>query len=287
MSQPSLSDIQKWMMSAITSPGGLQKGLQLARNHFDLNEDEIVAQSGGARSVTRLSIYAQGYWLRLLECLRADFPALRYVMGDELFDFFAKAYIWNHPSTSTTLFDLGVGFADFLQDTQSSKVTDPEQLNPNLLLPLDVAKLERTRVEVSRARGFEGRGITANPNPLAFLSEPNLKIEAAPCLGLVSLSFPLIDFMDAIDCKQENPTIPEPRSNFVAISRIRYRVTMSEVEPWQYSFLKAAKEYSSLYDCALKCSEETNNSLDEILAQLVVWFPLALSSGFLAIEIGF
>ncbi len=286
MSQLRLSDIQNWMMTAIASPGGLQNGLHLARKRFHLNEDEIVAQSGDATPVTRLGIYARGYWLRLLDCLRADFPALGYVMGAEVFDFFAKAYIWNYPSTSTTLFDLGAGFADFLQRTQSSRIADPEKVDPNLVLPLDLAKLERARVEASRARGLEDKAMAANPNPLAFLSDSDLKLKAVPCLHLVSLSFPLIDFMEAIDRKQENPTIPEPRPNLVAISRLRYRVTMLEVEPWQYYFLKAAKECSSPYDCAVKCSEKTNNSLDEILAQLVLWFPLALSSGFLAIDSG-
>lgn len=273
------------MMSAIASPGGLENGLHLARDRFHLHEDEIVTRSVGATPARRLGIYARGYSLRLLECLRADFPALRYVMGDELFDFFAQTYIWNHPSTSTTLFDLGAGFADFLQKTQSSKVADPEKVDPNLLLPLDLAKLERGRVETSRARGLEGKPMAANPNPLAFLSDPDLKIETPPCLRLVPLSFPLIEFMEAIDRLQENPKIPEPRHNLVAISRVRYRVIMWEVEPWQYSFLKAAKECSSPYDCAVKCSSEADKSLDEVLGQLVLWFPLALSSGFLAIDI--
>lgn len=82
MNQPTLLDIQRWMMTAIASPGGLQNGLHLAHKTFDLKEDEIVARSGDATPATRLGIYAQGYWLRLLECLRADFPALRYVMGN-------------------------------------------------------------------------------------------------------------------------------------------------------------------------------------------------------------
>jgi len=284
MNQPGLSEIQNWMMTVIASGGGLQNGLHLARNRFHFNEDEIVAPSGGAIPMTRLGIYAQGYCLRLLECLRADFPALRYVMGEELFDFFAKAYIWNHPSISTTLFDLGAGFADFLQKTQSSRVTNPEKVDTNMVLPLEIAKLERARVEVSRARGVEGC-VPGDPNPLTFFSDPNLKIKVTPCLRLVSLSFPLINFIKAIDRKQENLIFPEPRSNLVAISRIQYRVTMSEIEPWQYFFLKAAKKCSSPYDCAVKTSEETNNSLDEILAQLVLWFPLALSSGFLVIDI--
>lgn len=284
MSQLSLSDTQKWMMSAIAFGGDLQNGLHAANKGFHLDEDEILVSDYGATNHIRLGIYAQGYWLRLLECLRADFPALRYIMGEELFDFFAKGYIWNHPSTSTTLFDLGAGFADFLQNTQSSKVYDSENIDPNLVLPLDIAKLERARVEVTRAKGLEKREMPFLDNPLAFLSEPNFKIETPQSLRLVSLSFPLIDFMQAIDRKHEKPIIPEFKPNLVAIARMGYRVTMSEIEPWQYSFLKAAQQISGAYDCAVKSSEETNNSLDEILAQLVVWFPLALSSGFLTID---
>ncbi|QSJ15512.1 putative DNA-binding domain-containing protein [Nostoc sp. UHCC 0702] len=284
MSQPMLSDIQKWLMTAITSPGGLQNGLHLARNRFCLNEDEIIAQSGGAIPLTRLGIYAQGYWLRLLECLRADFPALRYVMGEELFDFFAKAYIWNHPSTSTTLFDLGAGFADFLQKTQSSRGADPEKLELTLALPLDVAKLERTCTEAIRAKGLEGKSMSVNLEPLAFLSRYDLKIQVAPCLRLINLSFPLINFLEAIERGEENPALPEPKPCHIAITRIRYRVYMSEIQSWQYYFLKSAEAYSSPYDCATKCSQESDKPLDDILSQLVLWLPLALNSGFLTID---
>ena len=276
-----LSNLQRWMMTIITTTGGLPNGLRLAQDQFHLDPKEIVAWPGGATPLTRLDIYAQGYLIRLLECLRADFPALRYVMGEELFDFFAKAYIWNHPSTSTTLFTLGSGFADFLQKTQSSRVAADEEMELTLRLPLDLAKLERARTEVIRAKGLEGRSRYVNLDPLAFLSRPNLKIEVAPCLRLVNLSFPAIDLLEAIERGEKNPKIPEPRASLVAITRTRYRVKMSELQPWQYSFLKAAKADSSPYNCAAKCSQESGKTLDKVFAQLVLWLPLALNSGFL------
>ncbi len=46
----------------------------------------------------RLDIYANGYRLRLIEVLDADYPALRSLAGDDLFDQVATAYIDSHTS---------------------------------------------------------------------------------------------------------------------------------------------------------------------------------------------
>lgn len=283
MSLAKLSEIQRWMMTVITNVNGLEHGLQLAQDHFELNENQIVTQTDNIEAASRLDIYAQGYLLRLLECLGADFPALRYVMGEELFQFFARAYIGNYPSTSTTLFDLGADFADFMQKTQNPRVAQAKAEDLAMTLPIDLARLERARTEVTRARGLEKKSPSVSLEPMAFLTGYDLKIEGSPCLRLVNLSFPLIDLLEAIDREVENPTIPEPRSCFVAITRIRYRVNMSEIEPWQYFFLKSAATTSSPYDCAVKSSQESGKSLDYILAELLLWLPLALNSGFLTV----
>lgn len=43
----------------------------------------------------RLDIYARGYVLRLLECLRAEFPILLALVGDQVFEMFASSYVWS------------------------------------------------------------------------------------------------------------------------------------------------------------------------------------------------
>lgn len=281
MSLAPLSDIQRWMMTVITDVNGLDHGLHLAQENFALNEQQIVSQISTIEPTTRLDIYAQGYLLRLLECIRADFPALHYVMGEELFTFFAKAYIGNFPSTSTTLFDLGAGFAEFIQNTQSSQIIKSQTETLALTLPLDLARLERARTEVIRAQGLEGQAMSASLEPMALLTGSDVHIKVAPCLRLVNLSFPLIDLLEAIDREDENPIIPEPQLSFVAITRIQYRVNMTAINPWQFFFLKAAKDAASVYSCAVISSQESGRALEHILADLLLWLPLAFSLGFL------
>jgi hypothetical protein len=149
MNDPPLSRIQSWLMTVMTSAGGVEAGLNVAKERFGLDLEAIIAHGGGAAPATRLGIYASGYIMRLLECLRADFPTLRRLMGEPLFDFFAKSYIWAHPSTSPSLFDLGAGFPDFLARTQRPGTADGGA-DSALRLPIDLARLERARTQGAR-----------------------------------------------------------------------------------------------------------------------------------------
>ena len=62
----------------------------------------------------RLDIYANGYRLRLIEILDADYPALHTLAGDLLFDQLARAYIAAHPSVFPNARWFGVHLPRFL-----------------------------------------------------------------------------------------------------------------------------------------------------------------------------
>lgn len=151
--QSELAQLQGWFLTAMTCPGGAPQGAALAQKRFGLAPEQVLTRP------QRLSIYADGYVLRLLDCLQAEFPVLRQTMGLELFDFFARAYLWRHPSRSSTLYDLGAGFADFLAASQ------PQGQHASgaaiLQFPIDLARLERARAEAGRAVGLENRTMQA------------------------------------------------------------------------------------------------------------------------------
>jgi Putative DNA-binding domain len=275
MSDPPLSKIQGWLMTVMTSAGGVETGLGVARERFGLDLEAMVVRAGRAAPTTRLGIYATGYVMRLLECLRADFPALRNLMGDALFDFFAKSYIWTHPSTSPSLFDLGAGFPEFLQSTQR------QETDPALRLPIELARLERARTEASRAKGLEGRAQRPPADPLAFLRDESFAISAPPCLRLLELSFPLKGYLEAFD-RGADEAPPAPQESRTAIGRINYRVHMTELEPWQYAFVAAARTNASVHDSALSAAVAAGEPLDAILAGLIPWLPAMFAMGILA-----
>jgi Putative DNA-binding domain len=276
MSDPPLSKVQNWLMTVMTSAGGVATGLGVAKERFGLDLDAMIVEAGRAAPTTRLGIYASGYVMRLVECLRADFPALRNLMGEALFDFFAKSYIWTHPSTSPSLFDLGAGFPEFLKSTQR------QETDPALRLPIELARLERARMEATRAKGLEGRAPRPPADPLAFLRDESFAIFAPPCVRLLELSFPLKTYLEAFDRGDEDVAPPGPQPSRIAIGRMNYRIHMSELEPWQYAFVANARTNASVHDCALSAAAAAGEPLDGILAGLIVWLPATFAMGILA-----
>src|SRR6185437_1399595 len=94
---PALAELQRWLQARVTA------------GVWDLPEDpadgplaaevvagevvagSVVAGSGALSPRARLAIYAKSYVLRLAECLRAEFPVLAAMIGDEVWGLFAGA----------------------------------------------------------------------------------------------------------------------------------------------------------------------------------------------------
>lgn len=273
-----LAQLQAWFLTVMTAPGGAQRGVELAQQHHGLSQGEVLKPAAGRQA--RLHIYADGYVQRLLECLQADFPVLRKTMGAELFDFFARAYVWRHPSRSPTLYDLGGGFADFLAASQ------PAGAGELLRFPLELARLERARSEAGRAQGLEQRAAPSMPE-LAWLSGGETPIRLAPCTRLLALSFPLQAFWRAAQVAPDNamPPQPEPGPCHVAIARLDYRLGMHSLLPWQFHFLLAASEPASLSQCACRAALASGRPLDEVWSDAMLWLPLAEAAGLVASEL--
>lgn len=79
-------------------------------------EQEIVG-SDQAFKDTRLGIYHEGYFLRLLEGLSRDFPAVKKLAGEEKFEELGCEYIRNFPSQYFSVRYMGQHFAKFLANS--------------------------------------------------------------------------------------------------------------------------------------------------------------------------
>ena len=273
---PDLAGLQAWFLTAIMTPGGVQRGLALAAQRHGLAEHEVLRSPGGSGS--RLHIYADGYVLRLLECMRADFPVLARTMGPELFDFFAKAYVWRHPSRSTTLYDLGRGFADFLAASL------PPEMDAALALecsfPAELARLERALGEAARAPGLEALAPPAFDG-IALLSGFDASVRLAPCTRLLALPFPVqawwrevLDLPDEADL----PPRPAPAPVFLAVGRLHYRTSVHVLAPWQFHFLQAAAAGAPARACALQAAQACGLAPAGVLADAMLWLPLAAAA---------
>jgi len=275
MTEQSLGQLQLWMKTVVTERGSLSEKLESAAQQHGLLIEEVVAESRGLSARKRLSIYTSGYVARLLECMRADFPVLRRFVGEPVFDAFAKAYLITEPPHSPSLFDLGAGFPKFLEETKPGQAETISLLD----LPPELARLERARTEVLRAQGTEHDPPAATSVFPFELFNEELEVQATPCLRLLELKFALVDFFEETD-QGPLPT-PEQRPSFVAIGRADYCIHVKEIESWQFAFLRACKAPVSAYVAALVAAEQAGKEPSFVLAQLVLWLPIAIQFGFL------
>lgn len=100
MSTPSLKDIQNTFQTLLLAPSHTAPEWIIS--------DVLSAED-------RLAIYSEGYRLRLCEALTGDFPAIAFLMGEDLFTQWCLNYIDAHPSTHFSLRYFGKHFAHFLE----------------------------------------------------------------------------------------------------------------------------------------------------------------------------
>lgn len=270
-----LAQLQAWFLTAMTAPGGVARGAQLASERHGLTQEQVLKRARGGPAP--LHIHADGYVQRLLECLQADYPVLRKVMGDELFAFFARAYVWRHPSASPTLYDLGGGFADFLAASQGAAGAQGTALR----FPVELARLERARSEAGRAPGLEKRAPPILPSGLDMLLGNIQTWRLAPCARLLALSFPLCAFWQQAQAAADDamPAQPQASPAYVAISRVHYRIAMQELQPWQFDWLQALGGGATLAQCAQQAAQSSGRAPDEVLADAMLWLPMAAAAG--------
>ena len=271
-----LAQVQAWFLTAMTAPGGAARGVELAGQRHGLQAPQVL------KGAARLHIYADGYVLRLLECLQADYPVLRRVMGDTLFGFFARAYIWRHPSASTTLHDLGGGFADFLAASQARAGEGAQ--GAALRFPVELARLERARGEASRAPGLEKLPrplLPVLPSGLDLLLGQTPAWRLAPCTRLLALTYPVQAYWQQAQAAPDDAVPPQPGEapGFVAIARLHYRLAMHDLQPWQFYWLQALAGGAPPPDCARQAAQASGRSLDEVLADAMLWLPMAAAAG--------
>lgn len=273
---PQLPDLQEWMLSACTAadadpdPSGPVLAVR-----------DVVRASGRQSAGERLGVYARGYLARLLGCLRAEFPVLHALVGDQVFDLFGQAYIAACPPRSYTLFDLGAGFPGFLAETRPRPLGPPGSSDA---LPAALGRLERARLEARCAPGVETDPAHAPIDPVAVMTMPDLVVRTPGSLRLLRLDFALLDALAAAD-RGERPDLPAAADTRYAVARSRYRVRVRAVAPWQHAFLRSCGTRGRDIPAAIATTAEVSG-LDpaDLWADLVTWLPLAVDAGMATVE---
>jgi len=257
----SLAALQTWLLDGIVTGSAGREAVEQR-----IVGDEKLGAEG------RLAVYAGGYRARLIEALRDEYPALRLLVGDTVFDLFAAGYIAARPPRHFSLYDLGAGFADHLESTR------PKDGGAALMaLPAAVARLERARAEVQRAEGVERRRERTLLADAAML--PGLKLRLPDSVRLLRLDFDLVALIEASECGGK-AVVPEPRPIRVAVARSRYRMRLHVVEPWQLAWLEAlGPDGAEVHAAAAAAARKCGRASGALLADLVLWIPAASAAG--------
>jgi hypothetical protein len=205
----SLEHCQRWLWAAI----------QASSVDFDPATAPIHAHGWAARD--RLAVYANGYRMRLLECLRSEFSALQRLLGEPLFEGFALDYLRARPPTSYTLHELGARFPEHLARTRPD--ADSAQREPWIDFMIDLARLERLIHEV-----YDGPGDERRP--------PDAPCAAARSLRLVRSSHAVHLYLT--DQRHGSAGISAPKSVYLAVLRRDYLVRLEALTPAEFGLLQ-------------------------------------------------
>jgi hypothetical protein len=214
-------------MSETFTLGQLQGWLQhaLIRRESDAHAANFVMDSSRLDAEKHLGIYRRSYIARLRECMKNQFSALAYALGDELFQMFADEFLNSYPSENYTLGTLGERFPDFLEATRPR---DEGETWPDFMIEL-------ARFEYALSRIFDEK--CDEEVVLATISVPDDALRLAPIFHLFRHRYPVRQYyLDAT--KKKDPELPFEQASFCAVTRRNYRLGLTELKEGQYLFLE-------------------------------------------------
>jgi hypothetical protein len=275
-----LATLQHWMQDVVAGEAWTLDDALSATAQYGIDCDAAIVGTERLPARQRLEIYVVSYRMRLIECLRAEFPVLRRFVGDQVFDLFAGAYLGAKPPSSYTLFDLGAGFADFLEAARPQPSDGRGTLDA---LPASLARLERAFAEAERAPGVEASGRSLFPAPFDIVLLHAQRLRAPASTRVLRLDFDFSSLIAAVAADQPFDT-PAAGDALVAVARSHYRVRLHRLEPWSFAFLiMLGDEGIGVRELIAGVAGELGRAQDEIGARLLTWLPFALDAGLVAV----
>ncbi len=269
-----LNTIQRWLQAVITHPEGVRAGIDspTTRQLVEVtqsNVEQVIHPSREMTSLDRLQIYGRAYFGRLLECLAAQFPAVRHAVGEEGFNGLAFGYLVDHPSKSYSLSTLGSSFDEYLTATRPPRSDEPDFAD----FLIELARLERVYAEVFDGPGPE-RSPDLNASELAGLSPQEFadsRLIFHSCVRLLTLRFPVHEYATAIRRGLE-PTSPVARPIHLVVTRRDYIVRRFEVTKPQFQLLTSLMGGETVGAALIQLLAEPTTEAETLQADLQSWF---------------
>lgn len=279
--QPDLNSVQRWMLSVITHPDGIDAGAdaEMSRRWIQCGPDNlesVVSRSNNLSAGERLAVYGNAYIARLLDCLAEVYPVLAKTLGEEVFQGFAFGYLQDYPSRSYTLHHLGRDFVRYLRETQPDFGEDDADGKSWSDFLIDLAELEWAIYDAFDDEGLEDRPELKMPDALVSGEGEwlDLVFRTAPCLRLLKLDHAVNDYYTAArKAGDEVPELPatNPGEHYLAISRRDFIVRRYPLTRAQFLLLGSLAKGNSLGDALEHMLDSING--EDVASQLPELLP--------------
>ena len=283
----SLDHIQRSMFDAIRQPLTAQEGMRRrGRDGKSLTAvaDEIIKPNDRLTSFERLEIYNRQYWFRILSALSEDFPGLRAIIGEKQFDKMAVEHLYDCPSQSFTLRNLGSRLESWLR-------RHPEHIAGKEQIALDMVRLEWAEIEAfdeaARPRLSESDMATLGPDP---------RFQLQPYVRLLDLHYPVDDLLIRVRRELEESDIvsnavterkhsrsrrrslPASEPIFLAVHRADNNVYFKRIDREAFEILTALRDGKSLSD-AVDQIDWSGRNPEEAMGNVQKWFAYWSAQG--------
>lgn len=253
-----LKRLQELLCRLITAPSGVAEGLARETALPMGGLATIIAGDERMTPAERVEIYANGYFYRLLDVLKEDFPATLAVAGADNFHNLVTGYLIEYPLTEPSIYFAGRNFAAYLS-------THPMRERWPFLA--DLAQLERTTLESFHAA--DARALDADAMREIPIAEwPALAMRTHPATRLVDSEWRVDEVLRAVE---DGKVWSEPKREAVTIvvwrrdNRGFYRVA----EPGERAALRLASATGGTTFAAICDAIAASSGEDEDVAALI------------------
>lgn len=286
-----LAELQRRMAAAIMQP--------LARGDRQSSKTKAsyIKPNDRLKSIERLEIYSRSYWYRIIDSMYEDFPGLRAVLGQRVFDRMIRGYLADCPSKSYTLRDLGSRLGDWLKRNPAYAggklaVADISDIS------MDMIRLEWAHIEAWDAADRKALG----PEELVELG-PGLRMGLQPHVRLIELDYPVDDLRiranrtaEEHEAASNAPSKLKTRSLssaatrlkreriFIAVHRLDFSIYYRRLAREEFQLLCAIRDSKNIGSAMTAFYKSSPMPVEELEPRIGNWFANWAELGWLCVR---
>ena len=233
----------------------------------------------------RLAVYSDGYFLRLLEILANDFPAVKKIMGDDLFEELCGAYLAYYPSHSFSVRHIGAQLEKFLKEDAGIAIF--ANTNIDSLMLVEMARFEWALESATVAK--DGDQLTfAEVSIIAPEQWDSLKLSTHPSLVIHDFHYSIPAFWQhLLQTHPEKPIlVPQEKQTHWLIWRFNRQSYFRSVDDLQLKMIhliQSEKDFSQI--CEALCEHMDEEKIILFVAKsLRVWIEEGIFSSFSVLD---